>query len=67
MCFRNLLLGKHHGVDRVLGFFSSVGNLSPAMGARNHMVVVPARQPMQLGYSVPDSIPGIDPSTHSGT
>jgi hypothetical protein len=38
----------------------SVGNVGPAMGARNHAsrlrVVVPARQPMQLGYSVPDSV-----------
>ncbi len=32
-----------------------------------HRVVVPARQPMQLAYSVPDSVPVIDSSPHSGT
>ena len=50
-----------------------VGNLSPAWGARNQVgilynrVVVPARQPLQLGYSIPDLVPGIDSSPHSGT
>ncbi len=32
-----------------------------------HRVVVPARQAMQLGYSSPNSVPGIDSSPHSGT
>ncbi len=32
-----------------------------------HRVVVPARQPMYLGYSIPDSVPGIDSSPHSRT
>ncbi len=31
------------------------------------MVVVSARQPMWLGYSIPDSVPGIDSSPHSRT
>jgi hypothetical protein len=47
----------------------SVGNFSPAMGARNQegLPFVPARQPMQLDHSVPDSVPGIDSLPHSGT
>ena len=36
-------------------------------GHPRHRVVVLTRQPMQLGYSVPDSVPGIDSSPHSGT
>ncbi len=32
-----------------------------------HGVVVPARQPMQRGYSIADSVSGIDSSPHSGT
>ncbi len=36
------------------------------LGTKKAWVVVPARQPMQLGYSIPDSVPGIDPRPIAG-
>jgi hypothetical protein len=46
------------------------GNLSPAMGTRNQEGTGLSYRPASLwslGYSIPDSFPGIDFSPHSGT
>jgi hypothetical protein len=66
--FNYLPLGPLVGV---LSRHDRVGNLGPAMGTigtkYRHRVFVPGRQPMQLGYSILDSLPGIDSSPHSRT
>jgi hypothetical protein len=44
----------------------SVGNLSPDMGARKQVGIGLYRPAsLWLGYSIPDSVPGIDSSPHS--
>ncbi len=44
---------------------SSVGNLNPAMGARNQVGIGLSYRP--ASYSIPDSVPGIDSSSLGGT
>jgi hypothetical protein len=47
---------------------NSVGNLSPALWARNQVGIELSYRPASLAtqYSVPDSVPGIDSSPNSG-
>jgi hypothetical protein len=46
-----------------IGLLYRDGNLSPAMGARSQVGIGLL---FQLGYSIPDSVPGIDSSPPSG-
>jgi hypothetical protein len=49
---------------------NSVGNLSPAMGARNQVGIELSYRPassLAIQCSVPDSVPGTDSSPNSGT